>query len=339
MHQHAQVVALVRLEDLGGCGQAFGPAHFLPLAIDLAQRLDRAVFAVQALVRVAVAVGQPALVHRFVVARHGAQHFAATHVQEQVRTHRVVVAQRLARGQLPRAGAELEHLVGQRADRADVDDVARQLGGQRLAVEGADLQVLTAVHATQFVGTGNVGGEADAAGALDATGHLGGHQRPHVLVRHHALALVETADRTAIAQRYVLQFALAALIADRAVQRMVDEQELHHRALELQCLLTAGGDLHAVHHRGSAGRRRLRRLLHVHQAHAAVGGDRQLLVVAEARNRNACLVGRLDDHRTLGHDQRLAIDLDGHVVWWHVRVYGLRAHAAAASTFLPSTIE
>jgi NADH-quinone oxidoreductase subunit G len=35
-------------------------------------------------------------------------------------------------------------------------DVAGQLGGQRLAVVGADLQVLTAVHATQLVGTGNV---------------------------------------------------------------------------------------------------------------------------------------------------------------------------------------
>ena len=343
VHQHAQVVALVGLEDLRGCSQAFGPAHFLPLAIDLAQRLDRTVFAVQALMRVAVAVGQPAFVDGFVVARHGAQHFAATHVQEQVRPHRIVVAQRFARGQFPRTGAELEHLVGQRADRADVDDVAGQLGGQRLAIEGTDLQVLTAVHATQLVGTGNVGSEADAAGALDAAGHLGGDQRTHVLVRHHALALVEAADRTAIAQRHVLQLALAALIADRAVQRVVDEQELHHRALELQCLLAAGGDLHAIHHRGGAGRRRLRRLLHVDQAHAAVGGDRQLFVVAETRDRNARLVGGLDDHRALRHDQRLAIDLDGDVIGRDARIstriVGLRAHAAAASTFLPSTIE
>ena len=339
MHQHAQVVALIGLEDLGGRGQAFGPAHFLPLAIDLAQRLDRTVFAVQALVRVAVTVGQPAFVDGFVVARHGAQHFAATHVQEQVRTHRVVVTQRLACGQFPRTGAELEHLVGQRTDRADVDDVAGQFGGQRLAVVGTDLQVLAAVHATQFIGASHVGGEAHAARALDAAGHFGGDQRTHVLVRHHTLALVEAADRTAIAQRHVLQLALAALIADRAVQRVVDEQELHHRTLELQRLLAAGGDLHAVHHRGGAGRRRLRRLLHVHQAHAAVGGNRQLLVVAEARNGDAGLVGGLDDHRALGHDQRLAIDLDGDVIGWDARIYGLRAHAAAASTFLPSTIE
>ncbi len=339
VHQHAEVVTLVGGEDLLGGGQAFSPAHFLPLAIDLAQRLDRTVIAVQALVRIAVAIGQPAFVDRFVVARHRAQHFAATHVQEQVRAHRIVVTQRLACGQFPRTGAELEHLVGQRADRADVDDVAGQLGGQRLAVVGADLQVLTAVHATQLVGTGNVGGEADAAGALDAAGHFGGDQRTDVLVGHHALALVEAADRTAIAQRNVLQLALAALIADRAVQRVVDQQEFHHRALELQRLFTADGDLHAIHDRRGAGRCRLGRLFHVDQAHAAVGGDRQLLVVAEARDRNAGLVGGLDDHRALGHDQGLAVDFDGHMIRWHARVYGLRAHAAAASTFLPSTIE
>ena len=41
-------------------------------------------------------------------------------------------------------------------------------------------------------------------------------------------------------------------------------------------------------------------LLDVDQAHAAVGGDRQLVVVAEARDRDAGLVGGLDDHRALG---------------------------------------
>ncbi|MCW0449263.1 hypothetical protein NB706_002097 [Xanthomonas sacchari] len=344
MREHAQRVAAVGLEDLARGGQPFGPRHLAPLPVDLAHRPQCAVLGVQALVRVAVAVGQPALVDRFVVARHGAQHFAAAHVQEQVGAHRVVVAQRLARHQFPGPRAELEHLVGQRADRAHVDHVAGQLGGQRLAVVGTDLQVLAAVHAAQLVGAGDVRGEAHAARALDAAGHLGGDQRPDVLVRHHALALVEAADRAAIAQRHVLQLALAALIADRAVQRMVDQQEFHDAALVLQRLVAAGLHLHAVHDRRGAGRRRLGRLLDVDQAHAAVGRDRQLLVVAEARDRNAGLVGGLDDHRALRHDQRLAVDLDGHMAFRHDRggragIVGLRAHAAAASSFLPSTIE
>ena len=337
--QHAQVVALVGRQDRGGLSQGIGPADFHPLAVDLLQRRIGTVGTVQALVRITVAVGQPAVVDQGIFTRHGAQHFATANVQQHVRAQRVVVTQRFTRGQLPRAGLELEHLVGQRADRTDVDHVARQLGGQRLAIVGADLQVLTAVHATQLLGTGNFVSEAHATGALDAAGHLGGDQRAHVLVGHHALALVEAAVRAAVAQRHVLQLALAALVTDRAVQRMVDQQELHHRTLELQRLLTAGMDLHAVHHRGRTGRRRLGRLFHIHQAHAAAGSNGQLLVVAEARNRNAGLVGGVNDHRTLGHDQGATIDLDGHVIRRHICVYRLRAHASAASTFLPSTIE
>src|SRR3546814_2238710 len=78
---------------------------------------------------------------------------------------RAVAAQRLLRDQLPGARAEAEHLVGQRAHRAHVDHVARQLGGQRLAVVGADLQVLAAHHAAQLVGAGDLAGDADAARA------------------------------------------------------------------------------------------------------------------------------------------------------------------------------
>jgi hypothetical protein len=32
----------------------------------------------------------------------------------------------------------------------------------------------------------------------------------------------------AVGERLVLQVALAALVADRAIERVVDEQELHH---------------------------------------------------------------------------------------------------------------
>ena len=46
-----------------------------------------------------------------------------------------------------------------------------------------------------------------------------------------ALALVEARDVAPEAHREILQLALAALIADRAVERMIDEQEFHRRAL------------------------------------------------------------------------------------------------------------
>src|SRR5690606_7180047 len=145
-----------------------------------------------------------------------------------------------ARDQLPRAGAETERLVGQRADRAHVDDVAGQFALDRTADIGADLHAVAAIHATQLVGAGELGGDADAAGAVDAARHVAGHQRPEVLVGHDAFALGEAADRAAITHGQILQLALAALIADRAIQRVVDQQELHHVALRIQRTLGLG---------------------------------------------------------------------------------------------------
>src|SRR5690606_39301998 len=94
-------------------------------------------------------------------------------------------------------------------------------------------------------------------------------QRTEGVGGYRALALDEAADRPAVTERQGLQLALAALVADRAVERMVDQQELHHVALRTQRLVAACGDLHAVHDRRGAGRRRLRHLLDLDQAHAA----------------------------------------------------------------------
>ena len=342
MHQHAEIVAAVvrrsaLAQDLRRFRQRFVPRGFAEILAVADQGNRRAVLGVQALVRIAVAVREPALVHRLVVARHAAQDLAAAHVVEQVAAERVVPAQRFLRRQFPRPRLEAEHLVGQRADRADVDDVAGKLGRQRLAVVGADLQVLAALHAAEFVGAGDVRGEADAARALDAAGHVAGDQRAEILVGHDALALGEARHRTAVAEREVLQFAFAALVADRAIERMVDQQEFHHVALRLQGLVAAREHLHAVGDRGGAGRLRLGQRLAAHfrldQAHAAVRRDRQLVVVAEARDRDAGLVRGLDDHRALGRGAFHAIDEDGDVVRRQVRVHRLRTHAATSTGF------
>src|SRR5690606_7588039 len=66
------------------------------------------------------------------------------------------------------------------------------------------------------------------------------------------------------------------------------------------------------------------------QAHAAVGRDRQLVVVAEARDRDPGPVRGLDDHRSLGRGELDAVDEDGDVVGREVRIDGLGAHATSA---------
>ncbi len=295
----------------GGSDDRLVPRGFDQRTVATDHRIDEAVLGVQPLVAVTVAVRQPALVDRLVVARDGTQYLTPARVQPEVRPQRIVVADRLARNQFPGASAKAKDLVGERADRADVHHVAGQFGLHRLADVGADLEVLAAPHAAKLMGAGDLAGEAHTARAMDAARHVGGDQRTEILVGHHTLALDESADRAAIAHRHVLQLALAALVADRAVERMVDEQELHHVALRVKCALGLGVDLHPVHHRRGAGRHGLGRLLDVDQAHAAVGRDRQLVVIAETRDADAGLVGGLDDHRPLRHLHGAAIDLDG----------------------------
>ena len=63
-----------------------------------------------------------------------------------------------------------------------------------------------------------------------------------------ALCVNEARALAAFAHRLVLQGAFAALIADRAVQRVVDEQEFHHAFLGATGNL--GGALGLHHHAG-----------------------------------------------------------------------------------------
>ena len=138
---------------------------------------------------------------------------------------------------------------------------------------GADFHLLATTGGAELLDAGDVLAETDAARAVNAARHVGGDQRANVFVFHHALAFVETRRVAAEAHGEILQLALAALIADRAIERVVDEQELHGRFLRANGLRALRENLHALANGRGAGRQRLRRLLHFHEAHAAVGRD------------------------------------------------------------------
>ena len=199
----------------------------------------------------------------------------------------------------------------QRADRTDVDRIARELGVHGLADERHDFRVLAAADHSELHDPGDFLSEAHAPRALDAAGHLlGGDERAQVLVEHDALGLGVPRRRAAVADRQVLQLTFAALVADRAVERVVDEQELHHALLRGDRLLGGRPDLHAFGDGRRARRQRLGRLLDLHEAHPAVRSDGELLVVAEMRHVDAERMRRLD-HRAAGGDlKRLAVDFD-----------------------------
>ncbi len=116
--------------------------------------------------------------------------------------------------------------------------------------------------------------------------------------------------------RLVLQVALAALVADRAVERVVDEQELHHPFARLLDHGRASIDLlgravavgrQVVDAHGARGDG-LGHADHLDEAHAAVAGDRQALVVAEARDLDARLLARLQQRDAVLDLDRLTVD-------------------------------
>ena len=111
-------------------------------------------------------------------------------------------------------------------------------------------------------------------------------------------------------QRLVLQRALPALVAHRAVERVVDQQELD-RALLALARDVAGqvrAHLHVGRAHGSAGHQRLRHALDLDHALAAGPDGVQQRVVAEARDDRPELLGGADHERPLGDGDLLAVD-------------------------------
>src|SRR5262249_54426066 len=118
---------------------------------------------------------------------------------------------------------------------------------------------------------------------------------------YRALVLLVSAGIDAVGHGLVLQVAFSALVADRAVERMVDQQEFHHAFARLAHHWRLGENLGrltlptgpAVAHTPCARGHRLGRSLELDQAHTAVAGNREALVEAEARDLRTCGLARL----------------------------------------------
>src|SRR3712207_1156053 len=155
-----------------------------------------------------------------------------------------------------------------------------------MAVEGADEGVRAALLEDQLVVLGDLLREAHAAVAEDAALAVDrddGRELERLL--EVALGLDEARGAGAPAVGDVLERALAALVADGAVERVVDQQELDDRALRVVHALGLRVDDHAVAHRGRATRLELRDALDLDQAHAAgADGLAELGLVTEDRD-------------------------------------------------------
>ena len=199
------------------------------------ERCAEAVGAVDRLEAEAALVAEPAPVDRVDVDAQVAQDLVAGRLHRRCgsRPSRSVQV-RLDLVEVPRAGLEAVRLGGERADRADLHGVAAEVGGERVVGEGVDLGLVAAVLEVDQRVAGDVLGEAGAAVAQDAALAVEGDEvadRDRLL--EVALLLDEPALARAVGHRLVLQRALAALVADRAVERVVDEEELEDAVLGL----------------------------------------------------------------------------------------------------------
>ena len=357
------------LQALADAVQRVGPGGGNELAVLAHERVGQAIDLVP-FEGEAVLIGDPLFVDLGVVAAHATHDHAAAHVLADRGARRVVLGHGGRRHEVERTRAEAVGRGGQGAHRADLNDVAREVGregaarhvalgdGKLALVERTDDRI-RAERRRQGRGRGLLGlgieeierGRVKAAdllahevvvlrggGAAATTLQVHEHVARNLLAEAHAalaqdatLAIqqdlrgqaqrllegalgVREAGLTApLGERLVLQGALAALVADRAVQRVVDEQELHHAALGAVHHLggVLGLDDHA---RGDGLRARGLGLGHeaqfagfavghadLDEALAARGDGLQQRVVAETGDADARLLGGPDDQGPLGH--------------------------------------
>src|SRR3546814_11866741 len=93
---------------------------------------------------------------------------------------------------------------------------------------GGDLHVLAAIDRADVLHAPDLLGKANAAGALDAAGHRRLDDGSHVFLGHGPLVLVKAGVAASIGKRLVLKVAFSALVADRTIERVVDEEELNY---------------------------------------------------------------------------------------------------------------
>ena len=124
----------------------------------------------------------------------------------------------------------------------------------------------------------------------------------------HALFFFVTRAAAAITHSQVLQLALTALVANRAIERVVDQQKLHDRLLGRNRLVALGAHDHALRHGRGAGGHGLGGFFNLDQAHAAVGRNREFLVVAEMGDVGAGFFSGMHDHAAFGNFHFLTVE-------------------------------
>ena len=297
-------------------GGGRGDVDVLPLQL-VGQRSGIDLVAVDRLVGEAALVAQPAVVDRLGVDAEQPGQAVLRRLHGHAAADGAGGAGGLDLIEVPGPGGEPVGRRRERAHRADLHRVAAEVGLERLRREGRDLDRLAAPGEVDLRFAGHLGREAGAACALDAALAVEQHEvADGDRLLEVALLLNEAGLARAVGQGLVLQRALAALVAHRAVERVVGQEELQHPVLGLLDPLVGRVDHHAVADLHEAGRRQrgTARTLHVDQAHAAHADRLHARVPAEARNVGAGPLGRSDDQLALGRRHLAAVEGEGELL-------------------------
>src|SRR4029077_11647115 len=162
------------------------------------------------------------------VAIVGAQNFIVAYAQRRLASVRAMRARISHVSHFPRARLIAVSTAGESADRANVNAHAAFFAGEftRLVWENHGLHTARPdaqrLHVHAFIA------DAHAAEAEDAARRVVINERRPLLFRVMQLFFREAAVVKTIAEGHVLQLALAALVAHRAIERMIREQEFDH---------------------------------------------------------------------------------------------------------------
>ena len=199
-------------------------------------------------------VTEEVAVHFRVVAVVDALQVAVAFARKDIAPDGTAGADRRGRLEVPLARVLLgERAVGEHPGGADLDQVPGELALEDAVLRPAEVHPPAGTERLEVRAAGVVAVEADAPVAGDAAVHLVADERPEVLVLPGAFRAAVPAARVAGHHGHVLQVALAALLADRAVVRVVLHEPLDDGLAEVLRVGRVDGEAHAVAHGGNAG--------------------------------------------------------------------------------------
>jgi hypothetical protein len=225
-------------------------------------------------------------------------------------------------GQVPDTLPVEERLVEQGADWTEIHHVAGQGVIDRSARKDIDLGAVGPPDDLQFARLGDLAGEPDAAGAHDAPVLVQLDLVGDVFARVDDPLLDVTVVSLPVIEAEILQAAFSGLVADGAVERMVDQEVLHDHPLVFLDPGAVGHDDRHIPGRGLAGGGEPGEHLNLaglgvlaadlDLAHPAVGHHRQRGVPAEVRDLDPGPGGGLDHVEIRAVSQRpfFAVDDD-----------------------------